>query len=314
MEVSKLKLSIIMPFLNEESEPIQTIRSLYSTAAKKDFEIIVIDDNSIKSPDFKIFKDFKNVKYIRNKTRLGVDGCRQLGANLAITPNLFIIDAHMRFNKNWNEQIINLIEKEPNTFWCTTCVQLGYGNMDLSKSDIKYYGAKLVFINGTVNGRPAREILEPKWLEKKQDGEYEIPCLLGANYFFKKERFNYIHGLNGLKMWGTSEPFLSLKNWLAGGKNKITTNIEIGHKFRDNAPYSTPVWSMVYNKIFLCKTIFPSEFGNSLIDQFQKNNTFNEAMTEIKRNESFIDSEAQYYKKTFTRKIGDFCKYFEGLQ
>lgn len=302
------ELSVIMPFLNEESEPIQTIKSLYDTAAKKNFEIIAIDDNSTKSLDF---SGFRNVKYIKNKTRLGVDGCRQLGANLATTPNLFIIDAHMRFNKSWNEQIVNLIEKEPETFWCTTCVQLGYGNMDLSKSDIKYYGAKLVFVNGSMKGRPAREILEPKWLEKKQDGEYEIPCVLGANYFFKKERFDYIHGLNGLKMWGTSEPFLSLKNFLAGGKNKITTTIEIGHEFRDNAPYSTPVWSMIYNKLFLCKTILPYDFGNDLIEKFQKNNILDAAMSEIKANKDFIDSESGYYQKIFSRSIQDFCKYFE---
>ena len=40
------KLTIVMPFLNEENEPLETIKSIYETAPRELFKIIVIDDCS----------------------------------------------------------------------------------------------------------------------------------------------------------------------------------------------------------------------------------------------------------------------------
>lgn len=302
-------LTIIMPFLNEDKEPINTIKNIYDTSPKKNFEIIAIDDCS--SIDYSSLSHFKEVKYIKNSTRLGVDGCRQLGSILAQTPNLFIIDAHMRFPKNCIEQILDCVKREPDTFWCSTCLQLGYGNMAIERANIRYFGATLLLSNKNPSkDRPATEILEPKWLNKQGSGEYEIPCILGANYFFTKKRFDYIHGLKGLKMWGTSEPFLSLKNWLSGGKCKITTNFEIGHKFRNNAPYSTPVWNLIYNKVFLCKTILPEEYQLKLINSFKKDSIFKMAIEEIEKEALFVKTEREYYKSIFTKSFEEFCEQF----
>jgi hypothetical protein len=183
--------------------------------------------------------------------------------------------------------------------------------MDINRSFDKYYGASILFANSEkMEDRPATEILEPKWINKQADGEYEIPSILGANYIFNREWYNYIHGLSGLQMWGTSEPFLSLKSWMAGGKCKITTDIEIGHKFRKNAPYSTNIWNMIYNKIFLCKTILPEQMSNKLIDLFPKDCNLEKAMKEIEHQKHFIDSERQYYSDILKVPIDEFCNMF----
>ena len=218
-----------MPFLNEEEEPRKTIESIYETAPSSLFKIIAIDDGS----NNKISLDgFDDVQVTYNEKRIGVDGCRQLGADMVDTPYLFIIDAHMRFkNDRWLERIIDCIEREPETAWCTTCIGLGYGSMDMNNHKGKYYGADMLFVDSDAKpNRPARQVLEPKWAQLKGAGEYEIPCILGANYGFSKKWFDHIKGLHGLKMWGTSEPFLSMKTWMAGGKCKIATDIGIGHK------------------------------------------------------------------------------------
>jgi len=302
-------LTIIMPFLNEENEPYETIKSIYSTCNTKRFDIIAIDDCSPQKYDFGKFPD---VKYIRNHTRSGVDACRQMGAEIANTPYLFIIDAHMRFRPDdWLNKTIECLKREPTTAWCTVCVGLGYGTMDINKNKGKYHGADMLFVAASVNkNRPSRECLEPKWTSAKPGLEYEIPCILGANYGFTKEWFNHIRGLKGLKSWGSSEPFLSLKTYMAGGKCKIRTDIEIGHKFRDNAPYTTQIGDLYYNKIYICKTLFPDEFGQKIINCLPKDTNFSKAQAMIEENKNFIEESRKYYKGIFVSSIYDYCKKF----
>jgi len=304
------KITIVMPFLNEEEEPLQTLKSIRNTAPDDLYEVIAIDDGSIAPPDL---QGFPGVKYVKNTKRLGVDGSRQLGVNLAETPFIFIIDAHMRFkNDKWMERLLECMEREPYTAWCTTCVALGYGTMDMDPNKGKYYGANMLFIDPNAKkGRPAREILEPKWASKKNNVEYDIPCILGANYGFSKQWFNYIKGLYGLKMWGTSEPFLSIKTWLAGGKCKIRTDIEIGHKFRKNAPYRTGVSDLVYNKIFLCKTILPKELGETLIECMPKDINYKKAIKSINGQFEAIESYRKYYNGIFKNTIYEYCQKFD---
>ena len=305
-------LTIVIPHLNDE-DLVPTIKSIYETIDIDDFEIITIDDFSEKKYDFRELNNFKNIISIRNPNRYGVDGCRQLGVELSKKDNILLLDAHMRFKKDhWASRIINCLDREPQTIWCTTCLVLGYGNMDINKPNDKYYGATILLVDkNSPLDRPCREVMEPKWTPRKDNKlEYEIPCVLGANYFFKREWFNYLHGLKGLRMWGTSESFLSLKSWLAGGRCKITTEIEIGHKFRKNAPYSTVIWFLVYNKLYLCKTILPEIMSDKLIKELKNDRNLNKAISEINKNKDIIEAERKYYDSIFKVNIESICEKF----
>jgi len=302
------KVTIIMPFLNEDNEPVETVRNIYQTADPSLFEIIAIDDCSKNTIPFDLNTP---VTYIKNKQRMGVDWCRQHGADISKTPFLLIIDAHMRFQNGWLESITNCLEREPKTAWCTTCLGLGYGTMNLNEHKGKYYGATMLFVDKNApKNRPAREVLEPKWMVKKQGEEYEIPCILGANYAFTKEWFQYIGGLRGLKMWGTSEPFLSMKSWMAGGNCKITTNVEIGHKFRSDAPYATGVSHLVYNKLFLCNTILPDDLGKLLVNYLPRDVNFESAKHALLQDDNMVKEHKKYYDSIFCRSIYDYGKHF----
>lgn len=292
-------ITIIMPFLNEEEEPKRTIESIYETANPRRFQILAIDDASDKNIDI---PNFSEVTYIRNNKRIGVDGCRQLGADIAETPYLFIIDAHMRFSNGWMSRVIESISSDPKSIWCTTCIGLGYGNMDLHRSRDYYKGADMVLENNS------QEILEPKWRTIQGTGAYPIPCVLGANYGVSRDWFQYIRGLHGLRMWGGSEMFMSLKSWLAGGSCKINADVKIGHKFRDEAPYSTGVWNLIYNKIFICKTILPENLGEYLLNKIPKNINSRKAFKEIEKMNGFIESEKKYYSEIFTRDFKSVCR------
>lgn len=303
-------LSIVIPHLNEESEIFETIRSIHETIDVNDFEIISIDDFSDKKYNI---DSFGNIVKIRNDNRIGVDASRQKGVELAKYDNIAIFDGHMRWRKdNWASKMIESIKNEPNTMWCTTCLGLGYGTMDINNHKGEYSGADMLFINkNTRSDRQSREVLEPKWSNTRHSETiYEIPCVLGANYFFSKKWFEYINGLKGLQMWGTSEPFLSLKTWFAGGKCKIRTDIKIGHRFRDHAPYTTGISHLVYNKIFLAKTILPTDLENKLIIHIPNDINFKRAMSDINKDSAIIDEHRTYYDRIFKFSVYDYCKKF----
>lgn len=303
------KITIIMPYLNEGEEVINTINSIYETADKSLFNIIAIDDGSKDTYNLSMYPE---VKYVKNHQRIGVDASRQIGIEMAETPYVFVVDSHMRFkNDNWLLKIIDCLDRESNTLWCTTCVGLGYGSMDMAKNKGLYYGADMLLIDAKADpNRVSRECIEPKWASKKEGIEYEVACILGANYGIDKKWFMHIRGLKGLRMWGSSEPFLSMKSWLAGGKCKIRTDIEIGHKFRDNAPYVTPIAPLYANKMYICKSIFPNELGDRIINCLPKNVNFKMAQEIIEKDKDKIEEDRKYYQSIFKRTIYDYCNEF----
>ena len=303
------QISIIMPFLNESNWPIRTVQSIYDTADSNLFEIIAINENPKDAYDFSRFPD---VKYVKNEKRLGVDGSRQLGSELATTDKIFIIDAHTLFypKTNWLNKVIDCINRESTTAWCFTCVGLWPGKESINEPQGKYYGADLKLYTENEKDRPCRSVVEPVWGGKKEGVEADVQVILGANYGFSMDWFRKIHGLRGLKDWGSSEPFLSIKSWLSGGNCKINTEVETAHLFRPSAPYSTVVSSLVFNKLFLLKTIFPKELEDKLTAYIPKDGNYNHALKMIEENKVEIENEKSYYQSIFKYSIYDYCKKF----
>ena len=305
------KLTIIMPCLNEGEEVRNTIESIYETFDSKQIQIIVIDDYSDNTVSLDGIKDFKDVIKIRNKQRQGVDKCRQMGGEMTQTPYLFIIDAHLRFVKDkWLEKIEECLEREPQTVFCTTCLGLGYGTMDLNKVKGKYYGANILFLDPNApKSRESRECLECKWKKKEDQIEYIVPSILGASYFMRKDWFDYIGGFRGLEMWGSSEILISLKSWMAGGKCKIRTDLEIGHKFRSNSPFTTFISFLYYNKIYICDVLdFPKELKDKILNALPHNVNYKKAIELAEKNKEEIEKEKEYYRSIFKKDIYQVCE------
>jgi len=303
------KLTIIIPYLNEEESDLWgTLDSIYENFDSNLIDIICIDDNSDQHIDLSKYKD---VLCIKNSRRMGVDWCRDKGAEIAETPYLFILDAHMKLVKNdWLGIIEDCLEREPNSLFCAVSLGLGYGTMDLSKHKGKYHGASILLLDpNSPQSRESRECLEPKWKSKEDKIEYEIPCILGANYYMTKKWFDYIHGFKGLRMWGSSEVLISLKSWMAGGQCKIRTDLEIGHKFRSNSPFSTSIHFLYANKIYICEVLnFPLELKEKILNALPYDINYRKAQQLIKDSMEEINKEKEYFQGIFTKDIYTVCK------
>ena len=305
---SKIDLSIVMPFRNEGSEPGMTVKSILETCASPDVEILAINDCSDKDPEFP-YCSHPQVRYIQNKERLGVTVCRDFGVDAAKSDNVLIIDGHMRFRKdNWLEKGIAAIQDDPESIFFTRSVDIGSGNFDLGQAVLPfdhglpcYTGCSLkLFLTPRDNPlRPAgyRNIIESKWIEERAGKIYPVPCMMGSNYFFKKKWYQKLHGFRGLKTWGNSEPFLSLKSWIAGGQVKIITDIEIGHLYRNQNPNAIPHWHIIYNKAVTAKILFTPEFAEELLQFMEGIPGMDKVRELLKINAEEIEAERRYFMK-----------------
>lgn len=302
---STIDLSIVMAFRNEGSEPEMTVRSILETCANSRIEILVINDCSDEEKDF---SPYPRVRYIRNRERLGITASRDLGVDAAGSENILMIDAHMRFGKdNWLKKGMDAIEKNTSSIICTKSVDIGSANFDLRQTvlpadhGLPYYtgcGLKLFLTPEDNPKRPAnyRNIIESKWEEERSGKMYPIPCLMGANYFFKKAWYQKLHGFLALKTWGNSEPFLSLKSWLAGGDVQIINDIEIGHLYRRKNPNPVPGEHIVYNKAVTAKILFSPDLADELIDFLGYTPEVLKAKELLKANAEEIETERSYFQ------------------
>jgi hypothetical protein len=120
----------------------------------------------------------------------------------------------------------------------------------------------------------------------------------------------YLKGLIGMEEWGSTEVMLSLKNYMAGGKNMITKMISTAHYFRNSAPYVSNIAALYQNKILICKTVLPDNLSNKIIDCLPKNRNLQLAMEMIEKKKEMIEEHKRYYKSIFTRSIYDYCQQF----
>lgn len=303
--MQKVNLSIVMCFRNEGDEPGMTIRSILQTCGNTGIEILAVNDCGDEEPDF---SRFPRVRYIRNRERLGVAACRDFAVAEARSENILIIDAHMRFrNDSWAEKGIAAIEENPGSIFCTKSVDIGNGNFDLKQTllpldhGLPYYtgcGLKLFLTPRDNPGKTGdyRNIIESKWQEERYGNIYRIPCLMGSNYLFKKSWYQKLHGFRGLRTWGNSEPFLSLKSWLAGGDIKIIKDIEIGHLYRRKNPNAVPREHIIYNKAVIAKILFTPALVDELINFLGDKPEVNKARELLKANSAEIEAEREYFK------------------
>jgi glycosyltransferase involved in cell wall biosynthesis len=298
-KVEKPKLSVVITVLNDQEELLETIKSIRETSPKREVEIVVIDDASAKPAEVP-----GDVLLKRNPARVGCGASRHLGAELAMADHLLFIDAHMRFVPGWYGKALLKIKARPTTLHCATCLGLGYGTMDLGQHKGAYHGARLVFDDAEGH------VFEGVWAGSKSEDDYEIQCVMGACYFIPKDFFFKIGGLKSNWLWGADEPVLSLKAWLAGGDVRLLKDVQIGHKFRSEAPYTTDSGAVVYNKLRGMAVTLPEKEFERLDAVLVKDTAYPGAKQKFEADLEEILLERAEFRKVASRDVEWFKKKF----
>ncbi len=112
---NQLKISLIIPFKNEEKVLPHLLESILSVDyATENFEIILVDDNSTDN-SIKLIEEFsvKNLRIIKaeNKTIPGKKGALEIGIKQANFDIIAITDADCIIGKNWLKSISHKISE-----------------------------------------------------------------------------------------------------------------------------------------------------------------------------------------------------------
>lgn len=267
------ELTCIIGFQNEGAEVEKTVASIRATAGN--VNIILVNDCSTDGFDYKKVADDFGCDYYEPSENLGVAGARDLGVTNCKTKYFIILDGHMRFyHMDWEELILKHLRTNENSIvYANTLVftkeKIKYSEnsgdeIELDKLQIfnedgkngidgDYIGAMINF------DEPGWEFTG-KWAQKLPEAEPGNPsnlittsCVMGATYAASVEHWNKIGGLYGLVKWGSDEPFMALKTWLAGGKCYLIKDFPIGHFYRWGGmqPYEVSQDHVHHNQLYL---------------------------------------------------------------
>ncbi len=192
----------------------------------------------------------------------------------------------------------------------------------------RYYGAMLNLFGPNPGNIGEHQVFEGVWACQKphnmppfmatrtdwyrpDEDDYEISSLMGACYFFPRKWYFHIGGMSGNKIWGSEEPFLSLKTYLAGGSIRIMKNVRIGHKFHSGKiPYKLVVYWKHYNKMRSIMTTMNQCESQFLFSKLAGEVDINQALEQINADRKEIMEEAAYLKTVLVHDMEWFCQKF----
>lgn len=251
---SSNKLTVIIPFQNENIEVEKTVTSIRATA--NNVNIMLIDDNSNDNIDYSEIASIFRCDFYRTDKNLGVAGARNFGVFNCQTPYFVLLDAHMRFYEdNWDNRLVTLLDENNKRLITSNTIVFSvdsngiYNNEDGVIGRNKF-GTNAAFVNMSEEGWQ----YTAKWTDKLIEPNREIvpiSCVLGAVYATSVDWWFKIGGLSGLIKYGLDEPLMSIKTWLAGGEVLLIKNWGVGHLYRARGNYSVSTYQVDCNQIYL---------------------------------------------------------------
>ena len=312
-------LTVLIPFKNEKEEVAMTCRSVRDTAGDR-VDIIVLNDDSQKGFDYKRSLMGLNVDYYETSSRLGSSAGKQRCVELCKTPYFLILDAHCRmYTYDWLDKALSVLQKDEDCVYCCAVQYFSTEKDHLTPAHVRAYGGFWDY--------NTKSILSCAWnITKFGDEEFEVPCILGANYLCSKRWWDKIGGYNGLLLYGREETFISLKSRMAGGSVKCIPQIVTGHKTRPgHQPYRCLKFEVVHNEMAIALITQDDDMFQkicTMLKRTQPASVFKDADTllhghldelyalknEFEKLKKVTQEEVDVFNTDFQRKIG-FVRY-----
>jgi len=250
----------------------ETVVNILETVSGEDIGIIIVDDSN--NLDESPFKSFGDVSIFHNAERRGVGYSLDFAVKQAKTDIVFILGCDVRFSVGWFDRFYSVVRSHPTSIVNSVCAGLAPDRRYLTGKENHYYAAHILFHVTEKNNRkpalPFREYLEGKWnnwpRQRRLDCNIEqVGCLMGAFYGCHRDWFLKIRGFEGHKTWGTLEPLLSLRSYVAGGDCIIDGKTVVGHIFKA-ASSKKPIRDLIYNKLLVASTLLPKDMEKTVYE------------------------------------------------
>ncbi|TNM93007.1 hypothetical protein fugu_018409 [Takifugu bimaculatus] len=259
--------SVVICFHNEAwSTLLRTVHSVLSTAPKQHLrEVLLVDDLSqhghLKSVLSEYVSRLSRVRLVRSARRLGVGGCRSLGAAKAEGDVLVFMDSHCECQKGWLEPLLQKVAQDR--------TRVVSPIIDVIDWRTFQYNATQWPVRGVFDWRLDFHWESYTWMP---DGDPDAavqalrsPVLGGEVFAVDRHFFQRVGGFDpGMLLWGEEQIELSIRVWSCGGSMEVVPCSRVAHLDRHHLPYSFPdqellqsnkiriaeIWMDVYKKIF----------------------------------------------------------------
>ncbi|XP_065325737.1 polypeptide N-acetylgalactosaminyltransferase 15-like [Pelmatolapia mariae] len=250
--------SVVICFNDEAwSTLLRTVHSVLDTAPKQYLqEVLLVDDLSqqghLKTGLSEYVSHLDGVRLIRSTKRLGVGGCRTLGAARAVGEVLVFMDSHCECQKGWLEPLLERIAQDR--------TRVVSPIMDVIDWQSFRYNATQWPVRGVFDWR-----LDFFWESNPelQDKDPEMavqplqsPALGGGVVAIDRHFFQSVGAYDpGMVLWGAEQIELSIRVWSCGGSMEVVPCSRVGHLIRRHLPYRFPDQDLLQrNKIRIAET------------------------------------------------------------
>nr|XP_020469784.1 polypeptide N-acetylgalactosaminyltransferase 15 [Monopterus albus] len=259
--------SVVICFHDEAwSTLLRTTHSILDTAPRQYLqEVLLVDDLSqhghLKSVLSEYVAHLDGVRLIRSTKRLGVGGCRTLGAARAAGEVLVFMDSHCECQKGWLEPLLERVAQDR--------TRVVSPIIDVIDWQTFQYNATRWPVRGVFDWR-----LDFHWESNPQlqdedpdsdDEPMRSPALGGEVVAIDRHFFQSLGAYDpGMLLWGVEQIELSMRVWCCGGSMEVVPCSRVAHLHHHHLPYHIPdqellqknririadTWMDAYRKIF----------------------------------------------------------------
>jgi GT2 family glycosyltransferase len=242
----KPTISIIIVYYKVKELLLECVDSIYNSKPKTSFEIIVVDNDEIKTVERKLLKKFPKVKYIKSPKNIGFGAGNNLGARNASGEYLFFLNPDTLVFKNAIDVLYNFLKKDKQTAIVAPLL------LDKDNVPFKLQGAReltflrAIFSLSFLNKLPFNKISSKYYLKEwNKKNKKEVDVVPGTAFMIRRNIFEKIGGFDERFFLYFEEFDLCNRVKKIGYRVFIEPKAKIFHKWGASTKYSTNI-----NEIF----------------------------------------------------------------
>ncbi len=227
-----LDVSVIIANYNNFDLLLKCLATLYENTKQLEFEVILVDDNSVEGDINEVVKEFDKLILIKNPTNLGYSKTNNIGLKLAQGKYILLLNNDILFKENSIKTIFDYAEQQEESIFIG-CKLLNPDN-SWQASTAKFPSALNLFTSNFFLYKlfPSLSMFNKYYLQKKN---IKVPVVvdyvLGAFLFGQREVFLKLQGFDERFFFYAEDIDICYRLRLLGGKtifNPSTSVVHIG--------------------------------------------------------------------------------------
>lgn len=194
----KKTVSIIIVNYKVRDELFNCLRSVYESKTKASFEIIVVDNDEIKTIGKDLKKEFPQVIYLSSKTNLGFGGGNNLGFRKAKGDFIYFLNPDTKMEENSIDSLVQFLKKDKKIGIVAPLLLNQKGIPYPLQGTLELTPKRAIFSHSIINklfpgNKVSRQFWQIGWDKTKVK---EVDVVPGTAFMIRREIFEEISGFD----------------------------------------------------------------------------------------------------------------------